>query len=190
MPSCSQENRAVLRTLDSVKHPLAQGRKSGLAIHLPLDELELCHMSFDHAVIDPPGETSSHGIFVFLDPSRKGLEFGKMAVFQPPQARCQGALPCACGASGQTAAPGQRPDRLPDSSDGVSAGSPALGHVTFLDDEATGKPPGAGLAEQGPEVSCLKRACARPVADEPGGHARRNRTPGSLALPVRERGRQ
>jgi len=59
-----------------VKHPLAQERKSGLAIHLPLDELELCRVSFDHAVIDPPGETSSHRNFVFLDPRSKGLDIG------------------------------------------------------------------------------------------------------------------
>ena len=38
-------------------------------------------MSFDHAVIDPPGEPRSHGSFVFLYSSSKGLEFGKGAVF-------------------------------------------------------------------------------------------------------------
>ena len=36
-------------------------------------------MAFYHPVIDPPGEAIFHGIFVFLYPSGKRLEFGKFA---------------------------------------------------------------------------------------------------------------
>src|SRR5258708_2669997 len=38
-------------------------------------------MAFDHAIIDPPGKTISYCIFVFLDPSSKGLQFRKLAAF-------------------------------------------------------------------------------------------------------------
>ena len=66
-------------SLDCVKHTFAQERKACLAIPLSFDQFQLGHVAFHHAVTDPPGETSSHGIFVFLDPSGKGLEFGKFA---------------------------------------------------------------------------------------------------------------
>src|SRR5713226_260012 len=67
--------------LHGMKNPFAQEGKFGSAIALPFDQFQLGHMSFNHAVIDPPGETSSHGIFVFLYPSSKGLEFRKLAAF-------------------------------------------------------------------------------------------------------------
>ena len=34
----------------------------------------------DHPIVDPASETSSHGLFVFLDSSGKGLEFRKVAI--------------------------------------------------------------------------------------------------------------
>ncbi len=64
-----------------MKNPFAQKGKSGSAIALPFDQFQLGHMSFNHAVIDPPGETSSHSLFVFLYPNSKGLQFGKFASF-------------------------------------------------------------------------------------------------------------
>jgi hypothetical protein len=42
-----------------MEYPLTEQRKASLSIHLTLNELELRYMSFNHAVIDPPGETSS-----------------------------------------------------------------------------------------------------------------------------------
>ncbi len=62
-----------------MKNPLAEERKASLAIALSFDQFQLGHMSFYHPVIDPPGEASSHGIFVFLHSSGKGLEFGEFA---------------------------------------------------------------------------------------------------------------
>src|SRR6266571_1321189 len=59
----------------------AEKRKACLAISLSFDQFQLGHMAFHHAVIDPPGETSSHRVFVFLNSSGKGLEFGKFAAF-------------------------------------------------------------------------------------------------------------
>jgi hypothetical protein len=70
-----------------MEYPLTEQRKASLSIHLTLNELELRYMSFNHAVIDPPGETSSHGIFVFLDSSGKGLEWRQVCCFPPGQAR-------------------------------------------------------------------------------------------------------
>ena len=67
--------------LQCVKDSLAEQRKACLTIALSFDQFQLGHVSLDHAVIDPPGETSSHRIFVFLDPSGKGLQFGKIAAF-------------------------------------------------------------------------------------------------------------
>src|SRR5258706_16051196 len=49
--------------------------KACFAISLSFDEFQLGHVSFDHAVIDPPGEAIFHGIFVFFDSSGKRLEF-------------------------------------------------------------------------------------------------------------------
>jgi hypothetical protein len=65
--------------LYSVKHPFTQQRKPSSAISLPFDELQLRHVSLNHAITDPPSQASSHCIFVFLDPGGKGLEFGKLA---------------------------------------------------------------------------------------------------------------
>src|SRR5260370_42362440 len=61
-----------------MKDPLAEQRKACLTIPLSFDQFQLGHLSLDHPVIDPPGETSSHGIFVFLNPSSKRLEIGKL----------------------------------------------------------------------------------------------------------------
>ena len=64
-----------------MKNPFSQERKIGSTIALSFDQFELGHLSFNHAVINPPGETSSHGIFVFFYSSSKGLEFSKLAAF-------------------------------------------------------------------------------------------------------------
>jgi hypothetical protein len=64
-----------------MENALAQEWKGRPAIALSFDQFQLGHVPIHPAIIDPPGETSFHCIFVFLDPSRKGLEFGKMAVF-------------------------------------------------------------------------------------------------------------
>ncbi len=64
-----------------MKNPLSQERKSCSPIALPFDELQLSHMPFDRSITPLPGETISHGVFVFLDASGKGLEFGKLAAF-------------------------------------------------------------------------------------------------------------
>src|SRR5262245_30704354 len=62
-----------------MENPLAKQRKASFTISLSFDELQLVHMAFNHAVIDPPGEASSHCLFVFLDRSSKRLEFGELA---------------------------------------------------------------------------------------------------------------
>src|SRR5260370_26603513 len=64
---------------ESMKHPHTKERKNGLSIPLSFDQFQLRHMTLDHSIVDPPGETSSHCVFVFLDPSSKGLEFWKIA---------------------------------------------------------------------------------------------------------------
>src|SRR5258707_7820715 len=81
--------------LDGVKHPFSEQRKARPTIPLPFDQFELGHVSLDHAVIDPPGETSSHGVFVFLHPSRKRLEFRKGALFHLVKPGIK-MLTCAC----------------------------------------------------------------------------------------------
>ena len=58
--------------LHGVKHPFTQERKARSAISLPFDQFQLGHVSLNHAVIDPPGEASSHRVFVFLDASCRG----------------------------------------------------------------------------------------------------------------------
>ncbi len=65
--------------LQGVKHALAEQRKACSAIPLSFNQFQLGHVSLNHAVIDPPGQTSSHGIFVFLDSSGKRLEFRQLA---------------------------------------------------------------------------------------------------------------
>src|SRR5260370_9637039 len=65
--------------LQGVKHELAEQRKACSAILLSFNQFQLGHVSLNHAVIDPPGETSSHGIFVFLDSRGKRLEFRQLA---------------------------------------------------------------------------------------------------------------
>src|SRR5947209_6015004 len=53
--------------LDGMKHAFAEQRKASLPIALPFDQLQLGHVSFHHAVIDPPGEPGPHRLFVLLD---------------------------------------------------------------------------------------------------------------------------
>ena len=64
-----------------MKDAFAQERKACPTIPLSFDQFQLRHVSLHHAITDPPGETSSHGIFVFLYASRKGLQFGQLAAF-------------------------------------------------------------------------------------------------------------
>jgi len=64
-----------------MEDPFSEQRKTRSAVCLSFDQFEFGHMTFSHAVIDPPGETGSHRIFVFLDASSKGLKFGKFAAF-------------------------------------------------------------------------------------------------------------
>jgi hypothetical protein len=96
-----------------MEHALAQEWKARPAIALSFDQFQLGHVSLHHAVIDPPGETSSHRVFVFLNPSRKGLEFGNLAAFDLVEPGIEALGSRVCVASGQTAAPGHKPDRLP-----------------------------------------------------------------------------
>ncbi len=64
-----------------MKHAFAEKRKARPAISLPFDELQLCHVSLHNAVVDPPGETGSHCVFIFLNPRGKGLEFRQFTAF-------------------------------------------------------------------------------------------------------------
>ena len=64
-----------------MQHSLAQQREACPTISLSFDQFQFRDVSLDHPVIDPPGEASSHGVFIFLDPRGKGLEFGKVTVF-------------------------------------------------------------------------------------------------------------
>ncbi len=68
-----------MKTLQCMQHPLAEQRKASLAVALSFDQFQFGHMSFDHAVTDPPGEAIFHSIFVFLDSSGKRLKFRKLA---------------------------------------------------------------------------------------------------------------
>lgn len=68
-----------------MKDALAQQWKARSPIALSFDQFQLRHVSLDHAVIDPPGQTISHCVFVFLDPSSKRLEFGEPAAFNLSQ---------------------------------------------------------------------------------------------------------
>src|SRR5689334_9110531 len=74
-PKKQEASSVFALLLESMEDPLAQKGKSSLAISLSFEQFELGDMAFHHSVIDPPSETSSHGIFVFLYPSHKGLEF-------------------------------------------------------------------------------------------------------------------
>jgi hypothetical protein len=51
-----------------MKYPLAQQWKAGSPIALSFDQFQFGHMALDHAVIDRPGQASSHSVFVFHDP--------------------------------------------------------------------------------------------------------------------------
>ncbi len=63
-----------------MKDTLAEQGKPCTTISLSFDEFELGHVAFDHAVIDPPGEPSSHRLFVFLNSCGKGLEFREVTL--------------------------------------------------------------------------------------------------------------
>ncbi len=41
--------------LHCMQNALAEKRKTGLAVHLSLNELQFGHMPFDHPIIDRPG---------------------------------------------------------------------------------------------------------------------------------------
>ena len=88
-----------------MKDAFAEERKARPAIALSFDQFQFRHLSLDHAVVDPPGETSSDCVFVFLDASGKGLQFGKLAACYFVQPSIE--LLCgACAQShGQIAAP-------------------------------------------------------------------------------------
>ena len=64
-----------------MKDAFAQERKACPTISLSFDQFQLRHVPLHHPVTDPPSETSSHGIFVFLYSRSKGLEFGQVAAF-------------------------------------------------------------------------------------------------------------
>jgi hypothetical protein len=64
-----------------MKDSLAEEWKASPAIPLSFDQFELGHVPFDHPVIDRPSEAISHRVFVFLNTSSKGLEFGQVALF-------------------------------------------------------------------------------------------------------------
>jgi len=53
------------------------------------------------------------GSFIFLDRSLKGEQFGKLAVFRLGKPGVEVLRSRVCAATGQIAAPGHRPDRLP-----------------------------------------------------------------------------
>ncbi len=53
------------------------------------------------------------GSFIFLDRSLKGEQFGKLAVFHLGKPGVEVLRSRVCAATGQIAAPGHRPDRLP-----------------------------------------------------------------------------
>lgn len=65
--------------LQCMKDAFSEQRKACSAIPLSFNQFQLGHVSLNHAVIDPPGEASSHGIFVFLDSRGKRLEFRQLA---------------------------------------------------------------------------------------------------------------
>src|SRR5207249_10787302 len=101
----------------------------------------------------------------------------------------QGTLQCGCAASGQSAEPDHRPERLVGGSDGVWPVSPAPRHAVFPVDEETKKQLVVNLLEKGPSTSRKPRSCVLLGAAGPGWHAHSQKTPCSLARRVRERGK-
>lgn len=71
--------------LHGMKHLLAKQGWLCPAIHLALNKLHFGHMRFDHVVIDQPGQTSLHRIFVFFYSRSKGLKFWKSTLSTPGQ---------------------------------------------------------------------------------------------------------
>ena len=57
MDQSSMGNKAKEQSslLEGMKHPFAEQWKACSTISLPFDQFQLCDMSLDHAVIDPPG---------------------------------------------------------------------------------------------------------------------------------------
>jgi hypothetical protein len=51
-----------------MQHSLAQEWKARPAIALSFDQFEFGHVALDHAITDPPSETGSYCVFVFLNP--------------------------------------------------------------------------------------------------------------------------
>src|SRR6266567_3542091 len=100
-----------------MKYPLAEQRKARPTIPLSFDQFQLGHMSLHHTIIDPPGETGSHRVFVFLDASEPWTAVREGCCFPPGSARHRDVLRSACAASGQIAAPDHRPDQLLGGSD-------------------------------------------------------------------------
>src|SRR5437660_11089171 len=93
-----------------MQHPLAEQRKVCLPIALSFDQLQLGHMPFHHAVIDPPGETCSHRLFVFLDSCESWTGVLEGCCSLPEPANYRGDPLSDDGASGRTAAADHRPD--------------------------------------------------------------------------------
>ncbi|GCE08943.1 hypothetical protein KDAU_62720 [Dictyobacter aurantiacus] len=60
--------------------------KTNSPIHLTLDQLQFRHLAFHLTIVDRPGETDSHRLFAFLDPTSKSLQLLQSALynlFQP-----------------------------------------------------------------------------------------------------------
>src|SRR5712692_1835747 len=68
-----------------MEDPLAKEGKACSAVALSFDQFQLGYVAFHHAITDPPGQTSSHRIFVFLNSRGKGLEIGKFAALHLSQ---------------------------------------------------------------------------------------------------------
>ena len=64
--------------LDCMEHPFAKQGKASLPVALSFDKFQLGYLTLDHAVIDPPGEASSHCLLIFLHACGKGLQFRKV----------------------------------------------------------------------------------------------------------------
>ena len=59
-----------------MKDTLAEQGEPCTTVALSFDQFQLGDVALDHSVVDQPGEAGSHRLFVFLDASREGLQFG------------------------------------------------------------------------------------------------------------------
>src|SRR5579884_615947 len=84
-----------------MKDPFSQQRKACSTIALSFDQFQLGDVSLDHAVIDPPGQTISHRVFVFLDPRGKGEQFRNLAAFYLGQPSIEMVSPAAAQHGGK-----------------------------------------------------------------------------------------